>query len=51
MNLNLFEPNEPDCDHLPVGQRKFIGDYLVCTKCNEPLRRKDSISLEEESNG
>lgn len=39
MNLPLF--SDPTCDHLPVGSRLLVGDYLVCHKCGKKLRRKD----------
>lgn len=40
-NLDLFAALEPACDHLPVGKRLFIGEWLVCPKCRQKLRRKD----------
>lgn len=45
-NLNLFEDLELDCDHLPVGQREFVGDFLVCTRCGKKLRPKNYKSDE-----
>lgn len=45
MTMDLFDFMQDctsvDCDHLPVDQRKFIGDWLVCGKCGEKLRPKD----------
>jgi hypothetical protein len=36
MQPGLFEA--ADCDHLPVGQRHFIGDWLICGRCGKKLR-------------
>lgn len=43
MNLNLFDPQEQesDCNHLPLSQRYFKGDYLYCGRCGKVLRHKD----------
>jgi len=48
-NLDLFA--EPECDHLPVRQRVFIGDWLVCGRCGAKLRLKNYISEESHEKG
>lgn len=39
MQPDLFDT--PKCDHLPVSQRTFIGEWLVCSRCGEKLRLKN----------
>jgi len=38
-NLDLFKQTE--CDHLPLSQRYFDGDWLICSRCGKVLRHKD----------
>lgn len=38
VTLDLFAPLE--CDHLPVSQRVFKGNRLVCGRCGQVLREK-----------
>ena len=45
MSDDLFAWAPPDCDHLPVWERKFIDGWLVCGKCGKRLRLKN---MEEE---
>lgn len=43
MNLNLFDNDttEPECDHLPVQERTWIGRKLKCPKCDRFIRNLD----------
>ena len=49
MNLSLFD--NIDCDHLPVSQRQFIGDWLVCGRCGKKLRPKNYTFPEVKKHG
>ena len=37
-NLELFPAA---CDHLPMSQRCFIDEWLVCMRCGKRLRPKN----------
>jgi hypothetical protein len=37
--MDLFSSLE--CDHMPVGQRKWRGKQLWCTKCDRVIRDLD----------
>ena len=52
--MDLFEWATAECDHLPVRQRVFKDDQLICGKCGGFLRNKvwasgDVIKFDRES--
>lgn len=41
--MDLFTWVETECDHLPVRQRVFVGEWLVCGRCGARLRAKTFV--------
>lgn len=38
--MDLFEYAARECDHLPVCQREYRGEWLICGRCGKQLRTK-----------